>query len=72
MISSCGSWATISAIIEDEAYLRMRRRTTPAKPTRPVPSRDKVPGSGTAAGTGGPVVANPVLGPQLVPEAVQK
>jgi len=41
-------------------------------PTKPVPSKPKVPGSGTVGGGFDPVLANPVNGPQLEPEAVQK
>ena len=48
----------------------MRRRTRPPKPTSPLTNRVMLPGSGTAVG--GPFDANPVSGPQLVPEAVQK
>jgi len=41
-----------------------------ARPSKPVPSKAIAPGSGT---TVGPVpCANPVMGPQFVPEAVQK
>src|SRR5262249_1281820 len=52
-------------------YLRNLRRAKPAKPIRPLPSSVIVPGSGTTE-VGGPLEANPVLGPQFEPEAVQK
>lgn len=51
-------------------YPRMRRRTIPAKPIKPIPNRDMVPGSGTEVI--GPFEANPVFGPQPPPEALQK
>ena len=51
-------------------YLRSFLRANPAKPIRPVPSNDNVPGSGT--GVGVPLDANPVCGPHPPPDAVQK
>ena len=51
--------------------LRRRRRTKPAKPINPLPSRVTVPGSGTTVAVR-VELANPVCGPQFVPEAVQK
>jgi len=41
-----------------------------ARPSKPVPSKTIVPGSGIAGGA--PLCANPVIGPQFVPDAVQK
>ena len=41
-----------------------------ARPSKPVPSKAIAPGSGT--GDGPVPCANPVMGPQFVPEAVQK
>ena len=50
-----------------EIYLRMLRRTSAAKPTRPVPNRDIVPASGTAVI--GPLEANPVFGEVFISDA---
>ena len=55
---------------DEDAYLRNFRRAKPASPIKPLPSRVIVPGSGTTEA--GPLEANPVLGPQFEPEAVQK
>src|SRR6185437_10563261 len=47
-------------------YRDRRLRTIPARPTRPVPKRPIVPGSGTVGGgVPPPVAANPVLPEQL-------
>src|SRR6266404_3929014 len=51
-----------------ETYASNRRRSRPARPISPVPSNDKVPGSGVVTLP----IANPVLGPHLVPPPTQK
>jgi len=56
---------------EVDDYRLKRRLAKPPIPSNPVTSKLMVPGSGTTL-VGGPFVANPVSGPQLVPEAVQK
>ncbi len=65
-----GVQAGVGVGITRTYYPRMRRRTRPARPIRPLPNRVMVPGSGTTVP--GPVDANPVCSPQPVPDAVQK